>query len=329
MKPNPAGSGAAAGSIRGAELFRRLSGEELDYVASRSDVFRLKKNGRLFSAAQKADRFYILVEGSVRVYRCPEEGGEMAVYAPGDAVGDCAFVRGAEYGAFAEAAEDSSLVAFPAAGFSINDCIAEKPEIVSRILLNSIAMTTSRIKDTQKSLLEKLSWAHELHRRAYEDPGTGLWKQAFLDDEIDRLLENPTALILLKPDRFKILVDSRGHGTGDEAMLRIAKILRGITRRLGKGWPLRLKSNETGILIGCGGGGAEETAREVSRSIAALEPLPALDGVPEFSFSGTVVWALWPEDGENWEELFAGCYAFLLESWRRGGGTTLRYGRGQ
>lgn len=315
-----------AAAMRGAELFRRLSGEELDYLASRADIFCLKKNSRLFSPEEKADRFYLLVKGSVRIYRDPEEGSEMAVYAPGDAVGDCAFVRGSRYGAFAQAIEDSSLVVFPAAGFSINDCIAERPEIVARILLNSITMTTSRIKEAQKSLLEKLSWAHELHRRAYEDPGTGLWKQSFLDDEIDRLLENPAALIMLKPDRFKILVDSRGHRAGDEVMLKIAKILKGITRRTGKGWPLRLKSNETGILIGgCPGGVAEETAMEVSALLAALEPLSALDGVPEFSFSGTVVWALWPDDGRNWSRLFSGCYAFLLESWRRGGGTTLRY----
>jgi diguanylate cyclase (GGDEF)-like protein len=173
-----------------------------------------------------------------------------------------------------------------------------------------------------------MSWVQELHRRAYEDPGTGLWKQTFLADEINRILEESTALVMLKPDRFKILVDSRGHGAGDEAMIRIAMVLKNITRRVGRGWPLRFKSNEAGLLINkCDAPQAEKIAAGLAKSIAALEPVPAGDGLPPFSFTATVAWSVWPGDNTAWEGLFGGTYELLMNTWRNGGNRIVRYRR--
>jgi diguanylate cyclase (GGDEF)-like protein len=314
--------------IKSAELFGSLLDRDINYVAEKSSMIHLRKKARLFSIGQKADRFYMLTEGSIRVYKPRDDGGsdEMAQYAPGDTIGDFDFVRKAEYDANAEALEESVLITFPAMGLTMDDFIAEEPHIVSRVLLNSIVMMTNRIKNAQKILLENLSWVNELHRRAYEDPGTGLWKQTFLTDEIDRILEVPTALVMLKPDRFKILVDSRGHAAGDEAMVRIAMILKKIIRRTGRGWPLRFKSNETGLLINkCGASLAETAVKELSRAIESLAPVPKQGDIPAFSFSGTITYALWPEDGPDWEKLFAGCYSLLLDTWKQGGGKITRY----
>jgi diguanylate cyclase (GGDEF)-like protein len=315
--------------IRKAELFSSLLERECGFVIDRSCLIHLRKKARLFSIGQKAEHFYILLDGSIHVFKSRDDGGfnEMARYKSGDTIGDFDFARRAEYDASAEALEDSVLIMFPALGFTMENFILEEPHIVSRILLNSIVMTTSRIKDTQKILLENLSWVNELHRRAYEDPGTGLWKQTFLADEINRILEVPTALIMLKPDRFKILVDSRGHQVGDEAMVRIAMILKGITRRTGRGWPMRFRSNETGLLINrCPADMAETMVKELSKAVSSLAPVPAQGDLPDFSFTGTIAYSLWPEDGKVWESLFEGTYALLLDSWKTGNdGTINRY----
>jgi diguanylate cyclase (GGDEF)-like protein len=213
----------------------------------------------------------------------------MARFNAGDTIGDFDFARGADYDAYAEALEDSVLIMFPGYGLSMDTFALEEPHTISRILLSSIVMMTGRIKSTHKVIVENMSWVQELHRRAYEDPGTGLWKQAFLTDEINRILDDPTALIMLKPDRFKILVDSRGHGAGDKAMIRIAMVLKNISRRVGRSWPLRFKSNEVGILINkYNAAQTEQVARELFNSIAGLEPVPAQDGIPAFPFTATV-----------------------------------------
>jgi diguanylate cyclase (GGDEF)-like protein len=308
--------------IKTTELFNSLLDRECDYVVERSCVINLRKKGKLFSIGQKAEHFYMLIEGAIRVFKPLEDGDhdELAQYAPGDTIGDFDFARKAEYDANAEAVEDSVLIMFPGMGFVMDDFITEEPHIVSRILLNSIVMMTNRIKSTQKMLLENLSWVNELHRRAYEDPGTGLWKQTFLTDEINRILEVPMALIMLKPDRFKILVDSRGHEAGDEAMVRIAMVLKTFTRRVNRGWAMRFKSNETGLVINkCPRPLVEKVVKELEKAITALEPVPAQGDVPAFSFSGTIAYSIWPENGHNWDTMFKETYDLLLETWKNGG----------
>jgi diguanylate cyclase (GGDEF)-like protein len=321
------------GHVKSAELFNSLFGKEVEYIAKRSGVIRLSREDRLFSAGQRAEHFYMLLEGAVEVFK-PRENGDndhLAQYAPGDTIGEFDFIRRAGYEASARALEDSALIIFPAPGLTIEDFIAEEPRIVSRILLNSLMMMIDRIKSTQNLFLENLSWTKELQRRAYEDPGTGLWKQSFLTDELDRILEAPAALIMLKPDRFKVLVDSRGHEVGDDAMVRVAKILKLFARRLGRGWAMRFKSNETGLVINrCPRSQAEDLAAEISAAIAGMESVPPQGDFPAFSFSGTIAWALWPEDGPLWDGLFSETYALLLDRWKHGGGGTinpLRAGR--
>jgi diguanylate cyclase (GGDEF)-like protein len=310
--------------IEKVELFSSLLGNELALVRERSGFLQLRRGARLFSQGERAEHFYLLVIGAVRVFKIRPDGDddEIAEFASGDTIGDFDFARRAEYDACAEATEDAALIMFPGYGLNMDRFALEAPQTVSRIFLGAVLMTTARIKSTHRLILENMSWVQELHRRAYEDPGTGLWKQSFLTDEINRILEAPTALIMLKPDRFKILVDSRGHGAGDEAMVRIAIILKNSTRRIGRGWPLRFKSNEVGILINrCNGAQAETLAKDLSAAIAALSPVPAQKDIPAFHFSCSVSYAVWPEDESVWDTLFQHTYARLLDTWRAGGNT--------
>lgn len=307
--------------IRKAELFASLPQNEIDFVVSRSGVLRLSPNKILFSTGEKSKHFYILVSGAIRVYKTKEDGrqDEMARFDAGDVIGDFDFARGAEYDACAEALEDSEIIEFPGGGHTMESLAQEQPGTVCGILLNAIIMMTWRIKSTRKLILENMTWVQELHRRAYEDPGTGLWKQILIADEITGVLNDPAALIMLKPDRFKTLVDSRGHGAGDEAMIKIAIILKNFVRQKGQGWALRFKSNEVGIILNnCGAPMAEKIAEELSGAIASMEPVPAAEKTPEFLFSATVSWAVWPTDDSDWESLFSGNYTSLLDTWRSG-----------
>jgi diguanylate cyclase (GGDEF)-like protein len=318
--------------IQKTELFSTLLKNEMDFVISKSSVLHLRKGALLFSIGQKAAHFYILTRGAVRVFRPRGDEGvdEMARFTPGDCIGDFDFARGAAYDACAEAVEESELIMFPGYGLAMDSFVLEEPHIICRILLNAIVMMTGRIKSIQKLTVENLSWVQELHRRAYEDPSTSLWKQSFLTDEINRLLEAPTGIIMLKPDRFKILVDSRGHAAGDEAMIRIAAILRNISRRMGKCWPLRFKSNETGILMSTHGAAVvEEAAHELLDAIAALAPVPAQGDIPTFHFTATVSWAVWPDDDTVWDSLFQKNYDLLMETWCAGGNQAAHYSKGR
>jgi diguanylate cyclase (GGDEF)-like protein len=333
-------------AILKSDLFSELLPGEARIIVERTKILLVRKGGLLFSPAEKAEHFYLLLGGNVRVFKQNEGGAaslpaaslpaaglpaanlpredEIARFAPGDIIGDFDFARAADYDAYAEALEDSTLLMFPEFGLTMEEFALEEPHIISRILLNSAAMVTGRIKATRKLLFESVYWVQELHRKVYEDPGTGLWKQIFLTEEINRVLERPMALIMLKPDRFKILVDSLGHDAGDEAMIKIAAVLKGITRKLNKGWALRFKSNETGILLNkCDAAEAESVAIVLAKAIAALPHVPL--GKENFYFTGTIAWGVWPADDKSWDSLFEGTYKLMMNTWKDGGNEVVRY----
>jgi len=312
-------------------LFDDLLPGETKAIVERTEILQIRKGGLLFSPAEKAEHFYLLLKGNIRVFK-QNEGGmaglpredEIASFAPGDLIGDFDFARSADYDAYAEALEDTTLLMFPKLGLTMEELAMEEPHIIARILLNSAIMVTARIKATRKLLFESAYWIRELHRKIHEDPVTGLWKQTFLNEEINRILERPMALIMLKPDRFKILVDSLGHNAGDEAMIKIAAVLKGITRKLDKGWAMRFKSNETGLVVNkCDDAEAESVAIALAEAIAALPYIPL--GKEDFYFSGSIAWGVWPADDKSWDSLFAETYKLLMDTWKNGGNKVVRY----
>ena len=319
-------------AILKSDLFSDLIPAEANVVVEKTEILVLQKGGLLFSPGQNAEHLYLLLRGQVRVFKRNEKGrdDEIARFASGDIIGDFDFARGADYDAYAGAVEDSSLLVFPKFGLSMEKFTLEEPHIATRILLNSAAMVTGRIKATRKLIIESDYWVQELHRKIHEDPGTGLWKQTFLTEEINRILESPMALIMLKPDRFKILVDAKGHDAGDEAMVLIAAILKSITRKLDRGWALRFRSNETGIVINkCDAAQAESLALKLFESISGLPPVPMerAHGGKTFSFSGTISWGIWPADNKSWDSLFKGTYELLMDTWKEGGNKIVHYGK--
>ena len=318
-------------SILKSDLFSNLLPGEKKSVLERTGNIMLRKGGTLFSPGKKAEHLFMLQKGLVRVLRPNPDGedDEIARFKPGDIIGDFDFARDAEYDATIEAMEDSTLVMFPGFGLTLDTYAKEEPHIVSKILINSAAMVTNRIKSARKLIIESMSWVQELHRKIHEDPGTGLWKQSFLTDEINRLIEEPMALIMLKPDRFKVLVDSQGHEAGDRAMIKIAGILKGITRKLGRGWALRFRSNETGLLINdCEPVLAESLATTLFKDLADIPPFAMGSGEDAFSFSGSVIWGVWPIDDKAWNSFFDGTYQLLMETWKNGGNRIVRYRKG-
>ncbi|AEJ20626.1 diguanylate cyclase domain-containing protein [Gracilinema caldarium] len=314
--------------LKKSSLFSGLLTDDEDYIVSRVSRFQLRKGARLFTIGDPADRFYYIVSGSIRVFRIKTDGQveELAIFTGQDLLGEFDFARQTIYDAVAVALEDTELICFPALGLNFEDIKREKPDTVSRILLRSLSMISSRLRSTQKLISENTSWVQELRRRAYEDPGTGLWNRAFLDEEIRRELQAPTALILMKPDRFKILVDGLGHSAGDEAMVSIAGILKSLVRQFGRGWALRFKSNEVGLCLPrCSLESAQTVAQNLYKAVTALTPISPTEKFPGFTFSATVVFGVWPDMLEDWDTLVQQQYVYMVEQWQAGGNRVISF----
>jgi diguanylate cyclase (GGDEF)-like protein len=310
--------------LRRAEPLSGLLDDDLGYVVERSELLALPDGGTLFGPGERAKRFYVVRSGEVGIYR-PEEGGapdrEIARYVAGDAIGDFDFAVGAALDAEARAAGSAEVLAFPRRGMGMQDIAKEKPDAAARILLRSLSMISSRLRSTQKLISENSPWVRELRKQIYTDASTGLWSRAFLDEEVPRSLEDPTSIVLVKPDRFKELNDARGHQAGDQAMALIAGILASEVERLGRGWAIRLRSNETALVVPrCGRDEAVAATHRVAAAIGAMQ-VPAAEGLG-FSFTTSAAIAIWRGGGEpsaEWKRLVEDAYGLLTRAWRAGG----------
>lgn len=87
--------------------------------------------------------------------------------------------------------------------------------------------TALAITETNKLIREK--------EHATTDKLTGLWSREALDNFLNLLLASPrpgtmSGLLLLDIDHFKEYNDTHGHTAGDDALRRVAKIMKRLTR---------------------------------------------------------------------------------------------------
>ncbi len=119
-------------------------------------------------------------------------------------------------------------------------------------------------------------------RLIFEDELTGIYNRRFLLHYFqykitwDALTEEPVSLIMMDMDRFKQINDTYGHQVGDEALVFLAEVLKGVGGE--EGLPIRYAGDEFMILLPQGG---KEKALQVGERLlnrVHQEFLPIGDG---------------------------------------------------
>jgi diguanylate cyclase len=253
--------------LSGVELFSTLLDDDLEYLASRSRVVREEAGTTLFAEGEFATRFFILTAGSVTLTQARGEPAavDIARFAPGDVFGEFHFAASGLYNATAVATVDSELIAFPGPGLNFDRIADEKPDTAARILLKSIEMIEKRIASTKALIAGNEPWIRELKSQIYSDPPTGLWNLHYMETELPAQLSGTTAVIMVKPDKFKEVNDALGHEAGDAVLSSIAGFLMGMAARGRLGWAVRLRSNEMCLVAPVSGNRA---ARKLSCPLA-------------------------------------------------------------
>lgn len=302
------------------EFFSRLLSDDLYWLASRSSLVAYKDGETVFESGQKASRFFIIRAGSLVVARhAGDTREEMARFVAGDVVGDFDFARDAVYDASGQALGDSEILVFPGLGIDFSDLCSQRPDVAARILLRSVTMISSRVRSTQQLISQNAPWVRELSRQMHTDAATGLWSRSYLEDELFHHLEDPTAFILVKPDKFKILCDTWGHAAGDLAMERLALALKSEARRRRFCWAIRLKSNEMAVVsYRCSQAEAIELSGFIASALSSVD-MTDVCGPGAFSFTASMALALYPSDGIDPSALMEAAYSSLMKAWADGG----------
>jgi diguanylate cyclase (GGDEF)-like protein len=147
----------------------------------------------------------------------------------------------------------------------------------------------------------------ELSRVAFSDALTSLPNRRAIRsrfaEELSRAARGGQkfAVAVFDIDHFKRVNDTYGHALGDEVLKAVAKALTAAKRSedvLG-----RIGGEEFLVILGQQSiDGAREAADRLRHAVAAAEVTVGADRVP-ISVSGGV--ALYPEDGQDWDHLFA------------------------
>lgn len=100
-------------------LFDGLSGSALRDLLADAWVQGFTRNASLFLQGDPAERFYVVLEGWVKLFRCTEQGEEtvLAVFAAGESFAEAAIFDKAVYPVSATVVEDSRLVVIPSGPF--------------------------------------------------------------------------------------------------------------------------------------------------------------------------------------------------------------------
>lgn len=137
---------------RNCALLSRLTENDLQALIQRLDTVDVPARGAVFRQGQPADRFYLILAGSIRIYLLNARGDQQVlhVYGPGETFAEAAVLAEGTYPAWADAAGQSRLLCVRRD--SLLELIPEHP----RLALGMMAGLTGKLHEFA-GLIEQLS----------------------------------------------------------------------------------------------------------------------------------------------------------------------------
>lgn len=208
-------------------LFEGISENDRTALIGIATKRSFPKNTTLFGEGDRAEGFYVILSGGVKVFKISPEGKEhiLHIFGPGEPLGEVPVFSGKDFPAFAETLKPSDLLYFPRSRFL--DLACRQPQI----LLNMLATLSTRLRRftqkierlTLKEVASRLSEA--LLEMAEESPVAGrpelvelrITKGQFASqlgttpETLSRTFQKMTRLGLIRVDRKRVeLLDRQG-----------------------------------------------------------------------------------------------------------------------
>lgn len=138
--------------LREVPLFAALSDTEIDHLIDHCPARTFPAGGRIVSPSMAADRFYIILAGSVCLYKLSSKGDRqiLHLYGPGDTFGEAAMWAGINYPAFADAVDDAAVMSVGRG--LLKKMVAENENLAMKMM----AGMASKLREFNR-LIEQLS----------------------------------------------------------------------------------------------------------------------------------------------------------------------------
>ncbi len=138
-------------ALRKAPLFANLPPDDLRRLAEIAILRRCEKKKTIFREGDRADGFFIVSAGNVKVFKLSEDGKEQILHivGPGQSFAEAAVFEGGTFPAHAEALADSELAFLPKKQFI--DLLESNPRIALR-MMSSLSKWLKRMTDLVESI---------------------------------------------------------------------------------------------------------------------------------------------------------------------------------
>jgi len=137
--------------LRKSPLFAALPDDDLRRVADLAVPRRFAKKEAVFREGDRADGFFLVASGKVKVFKLSGEGKEQVLHVlePGQTFAEAVIFEGGVYPAHAEALADTELLFLPKRPFV--DLLERNPKVAIRMLA-SLSRWLKRMTDLVESL---------------------------------------------------------------------------------------------------------------------------------------------------------------------------------
>lgn len=138
--------------LKAIPLFSALDERQLRQLWESCRTIRLKAGQMAFGPTQKAEQFYVVLRGEVKIYKVSAKGDEqiLHLYGPGGTFGEAAMWAGIDYPAYAQALEESDLLVVSRA--NLRRLIEAHPELA----MGMMAGLSAKLREFNQ-LIEDLS----------------------------------------------------------------------------------------------------------------------------------------------------------------------------
>ncbi len=309
-------------------LFSTLKESGLEVVARSSGLYSFNKGDVIFREGSYGEGLYVVSEGEVLITRqtADNETMNIAQFIREESFGEMDLLEGRVMPATAVAETDAVILIFPERGTRFQNVLSAHPELSAQILHELLATIAGRIRSTNRLISEKSQWVGDLKRQLYYDKLTGLYNRTFLTEELPARMADygpHAAVVMVKPDNFKVINDTYGHEAGDRALKLMAFSL---SSQLPEGAAaVRYRGDEFAVIFpGTGAEAARRYAEQMIFLLRGLDFTPITGGV-EVRITGSAGVAVYPDDAQDAKELVEICFKRMFIA-RDGGGARVACG---
>lgn len=212
----------ARSEITESGLFQGIDIDRVTPQLKSCSIRRVDAGEIVMEAGSYNNQVFVLLSGTVSVFLLEDGSDPVTVHLyPGESIGEFSVIDGQPVSAKVVAREPTTLLKIDGPVFW---SLAEASNQFSH---NIMSMLAFRMRHGNVSIADSVKLQRKYKHHATVDALTGLRNRRWFDDVLERQLkravfnQQPTSLIMLDIDHFKLVNDKYGHTAGDQVLSTI------------------------------------------------------------------------------------------------------------